>query len=313
MFTNLGPAGWADFSHLQTWDSSAGTFDIAMTSLVVQSGLARAYAALMQFPMIVMALLPGGCTLRLCRALNYCNRFEWPSGGMRDGERAKVTASMAGSSYESDFEGKMGFTQWFIQRDGGRMYERDTTWLGDYMQFHDYKLLRLVDESGTIDEEHFRMFMKKKGDQVSLSVSSGGDGTADAIVQCVSRAARLSIGSTLHCHVKTVTQTHRRASTSRQSSSSALEKDWLNVPNALTLARLAAIPGIMLSWYSGTPGVAAVLFGAAAATDFLDGYLARRWGQSTPLGALLDPLADKLLVSSALLLLVEHSSCAAVT
>ncbi|CAE8654259.1 unnamed protein product [Polarella glacialis] len=129
----------------------------------------------------------------------------------------------------------------------------------------------------------------------------------------VSRAARLSIGSTLHCHVKTVTQTHRRASTSRQSSSSALEKDWLNVPNALTLARLAAIPGIMLSWYSGAPGVAAVLFGAAAATDFLDGYLARRWGQSTPLGALLDPLADKLLVSSALLLLVEHSSCAAVT
>jgi len=165
MFTNLGPAGWADFSHLQTWDSSAGTFDIAMTSLVVQSGLARAYAALMQFPMIVMALLPGGCTLRLCRALNYSNRFEWPSGGMRDGERAKVTASMAGSSYESDFEGKMGFTQWFIQRDGGRMYERDTTWLGDYMQFHDYKLLRLVDESGTIDEEHFRMFMKKIGGQ----------------------------------------------------------------------------------------------------------------------------------------------------
>ncbi|CAE8613001.1 unnamed protein product [Polarella glacialis] len=165
MFTNLGSVGWADFSHLQNWDSSAGTFDWAMTSLVVQSGLARAYAALMAIPTIAMALMPGGFTLRLFRALNYSNRFEWPSGGMRDGERAKVTASMAGGSYEFDFEGKMGFTQWFIQRDGGRMYERDTTWLGDYMQFHDYKLLRLVDESGTIDEEHFRMFMKKIGGQ----------------------------------------------------------------------------------------------------------------------------------------------------
>ena len=53
---------------------------------------------------------------------------------------------------------------------------------------------------------------------------------------------------------------------------------------------------------------AATLFGAAALTDWLDGYLARRWGQTTPFGAFLDPVADKLIVVTALLLLIDSHS-----
>jgi len=85
------------------------------------------------------------------------------------------------------------------------------------------------------------------------------------------------------------------------------------VPNMLTGARLAAVPGLLASWHAEAPGVAAGLFCAAAVTDFLDGYLARRLGQHSALGALLDPLADKLLVAAALLVLVEHGGHAAVT
>ena len=51
-----------------------------------------------------------------------------------------------------------------------------------------------------------------------------------------------------------------------------------------------------------------MLFGAAAATDWLDGYLARKWGQTTPFGAFLDPVADKLIVVTALLLLIDSHS-----
>ena len=53
---------------------------------------------------------------------------------------------------------------------------------------------------------------------------------------------------------------------------------------------------------------AAFLFGAAALTDWLDGYLARKWGQTTPFGAFLDPVADKLIVVTALLLLIDSHS-----
>jgi CDP-diacylglycerol--glycerol-3-phosphate 3-phosphatidyltransferase/cardiolipin synthase len=53
------------------------------------------------------------------------------------------------------------------------------------------------------------------------------------------------------------------------------------------------------------PYAAAVTFSAAAVTDWLDGYLARRWGQTSPLGAFLDPVADKLMVAVALVLLVQ--------
>jgi CDP-diacylglycerol--glycerol-3-phosphate 3-phosphatidyltransferase/cardiolipin synthase len=76
----------------------------------------------------------------------------------------------------------------------------------------------------------------------------------------------------------------------------------------LTLLRILLIPVFVLVFYLPTrwsPYVAAAVFSAAAVTDFVDGYLARRWGQTSPLGAFLDPVADKLMVAVALVLLVQ--------
>ncbi|MCS6898002.1 MAG: CDP-diacylglycerol--glycerol-3-phosphate 3-phosphatidyltransferase [Nitrospira sp.] len=85
-------------------------------------------------------------------------------------------------------------------------------------------------------------------------------------------------------------------------------QDSLNLPNVLTLGRIVLIPIFVLVFMEPTPErslLAAVIFTAAAVTDLLDGYIARRTGQITKLGKLLDPIADKLLVLSALILLVN--------
>jgi CDP-diacylglycerol--glycerol-3-phosphate 3-phosphatidyltransferase len=83
----------------------------------------------------------------------------------------------------------------------------------------------------------------------------------------------------------------------------------LNLPNALTLSRLCLIPVfVALSALEASPTVAlatAAVFGVASLTDWLDGYMARRRQQITDLGKLLDPVADKLLVLAALVVLVE--------
>ncbi len=82
----------------------------------------------------------------------------------------------------------------------------------------------------------------------------------------------------------------------------------LNVPNVLTLIRILLIPVFIILFVNPTPDqslAAAILFAVAAVTDMLDGYIARRTGQVTKLGKLLDPLADKLLVLSALILLMN--------
>lgn len=92
----------------------------------------------------------------------------------------------------------------------------------------------------------------------------------------------------------------------------------MNFPNSLTLLRIFFVPllvaalvqeDLQLSWRGSIiiekELLALVIFLAAAATDLLDGYLARRWGQITTVGTLLDPIADKLLISSALIALVE--------
>lgn len=82
----------------------------------------------------------------------------------------------------------------------------------------------------------------------------------------------------------------------------------LNVPNILTLARILLIPVFIILFVNPTPDqslAAAIIFAVAAVTDMLDGYIARRTGQVTKLGKLLDPLADKLLVLSALILLMN--------
>jgi len=81
----------------------------------------------------------------------------------------------------------------------------------------------------------------------------------------------------------------------------------LNVPNLLTLLRIALIPMFVLVYYlphPQAPMFAAVIFAAAALTDWLDGYLARRLGQYSPFGAFLDPVADKLMVVAALVMLL---------
>ncbi|MGR2737512.1 CDP-diacylglycerol--glycerol-3-phosphate 3-phosphatidyltransferase [Billgrantia sp. Q4P2] len=83
----------------------------------------------------------------------------------------------------------------------------------------------------------------------------------------------------------------------------------MNIPNILTLARIAFIPLLVVFFYlpyAWSMPVAAGLFALASVTDWLDGYLARRWDQSTPFGAFLDPVADKLMVAVALALLIER-------
>lgn len=80
-----------------------------------------------------------------------------------------------------------------------------------------------------------------------------------------------------------------------------------NLPNILTLLRIAVIPFLVLAFYLPVPWghiSAAIIFALAAITDWLDGYLARSLKLSTKLGAFLDPVADKLMVSIALILIV---------
>jgi len=91
----------------------------------------------------------------------------------------------------------------------------------------------------------------------------------------------------------------------------------MNLANLLTLLRIFFVPLLVAalvqdSWEFALQGfvisnelLALAIFLAAAATDLLDGYVARRWGQITTVGTLLDPIADKLLISSALIALVQ--------
>src|SRR5210317_1336357 len=84
-----------------------------------------------------------------------------------------------------------------------------------------------------------------------------------------------------------------------------------NIPNTLTLLRICLIPVLAIVFYTPFENhllVAAAIFGVAAITDWVDGYLARKLGQMTPFGAFLDPVADKLMVSVALVLLTEQYS-----
>ncbi|MBA4502285.1 CDP-diacylglycerol--glycerol-3-phosphate 3-phosphatidyltransferase [Marinobacterium marinum] len=82
----------------------------------------------------------------------------------------------------------------------------------------------------------------------------------------------------------------------------------MKIPNLLTLLRIILIPVFLLVYYlpyEWAPWLASGIFGLAAVTDWFDGYLARRLDQSSPFGAFLDPVADKLMVAAALVLLVE--------
>jgi CDP-diacylglycerol---glycerol-3-phosphate 3-phosphatidyltransferase len=88
----------------------------------------------------------------------------------------------------------------------------------------------------------------------------------------------------------------------------------LNLPNALTLLRILAVPVVVVALLGETPNgdaLAAAVFALAAATDGLDGYFARSRGAVTTFGKLMDPLADKLLVTAALISLVSLDRLAA--
>ncbi|HEX6151893.1 MAG TPA: CDP-diacylglycerol--glycerol-3-phosphate 3-phosphatidyltransferase [Solirubrobacterales bacterium] len=88
----------------------------------------------------------------------------------------------------------------------------------------------------------------------------------------------------------------------------------LNLPNALTLLRILAVPVVVVALLEETPNgdtLAAAVFALAAATDGLDGYFARSRDAVTTFGKLMDPLADKLLIIGALLSLVSTGRLAA--
>ena len=90
----------------------------------------------------------------------------------------------------------------------------------------------------------------------------------------------------------------------------------LALPNLLTYSRIAAVPLVVgcLYWQDilegglWLRGVALFIFIAAGVTDFFDGYLARKWGEQSTFGRMLDPIADKLLVSSCLLMLAADGT-----
>ena len=89
-----------------------------------------------------------------------------------------------------------------------------------------------------------------------------------------------------------------------------------NLPIALTLFRLGLLPIFVVLFYlpySWAPFASAFVFWLAAVTDALDGYFARKLNQSTRFGAFLDPVADKIMVSTALVLLVQQNDSVYVT
>jgi len=83
----------------------------------------------------------------------------------------------------------------------------------------------------------------------------------------------------------------------------------MNLPNILTVSRIVLIPIFVIAYYlpfEWSAIASAALFFIAGCTDYLDGYLARKWDQATPFGAFLDPVADKLMVAMSLAVIIEE-------
>lgn len=99
----------------------------------------------------------------------------------------------------------------------------------------------------------------------------------------------------------------KRAAKAARPKSVLLDQFW-NLPNMLTVGRILIIPLFVWFTYDGDPFysvMAASLFTLAAVTDVIDGFLARRWNMITVVGKLLDPLADKLIVAAAMVMMVR--------
>ena len=82
----------------------------------------------------------------------------------------------------------------------------------------------------------------------------------------------------------------------------------MNIPNSLSIIRIICIPLVMIAFYAEIQNgrlIAAGIFLFASVTDWLDGYLARRWNQTSAFGAFIDPVADKLMVGAVLVMLVQ--------
>jgi CDP-diacylglycerol--glycerol-3-phosphate 3-phosphatidyltransferase len=93
-----------------------------------------------------------------------------------------------------------------------------------------------------------------------------------------------------------------------------MRRELFNLPNIITMVRMAMIPVILwFTYYESRRAsfIAAMLFAVTGATDFLDGWVARRRGLVTVVGKFLDPLADKLVVMAALVMLVHLGRVAA--
>jgi len=94
----------------------------------------------------------------------------------------------------------------------------------------------------------------------------------------------------------------------RENKLSVWKREFLNLPNILTMLRIAMIPIFVVLLHKATPLsslLAASVFALAAVTDVVDGFLARRWNMITVIGKLLDPLADKLIVAAALVMMAS--------
>lgn len=97
-----------------------------------------------------------------------------------------------------------------------------------------------------------------------------------------------------------------------------MKNHTFSLPNVLTYARIAAVPVVVLCFFvegrlqstDAARWTAVTIFIVASITDFLDGYLARIWKQTSNIGRMLDPIADKLLVSACLLLLAADGTIA---
>ncbi|MEC9367595.1 MAG: CDP-diacylglycerol--glycerol-3-phosphate 3-phosphatidyltransferase [Pseudomonadota bacterium] len=87
----------------------------------------------------------------------------------------------------------------------------------------------------------------------------------------------------------------------------------LKLPNLLTYGRIAAVPALVACFFvegDFSNWLALFIFVSAGITDYFDGYLARAWGQQSTLGRMLDPIADKLLVAAALMMLAAQQTIA---